>query len=205
MPQDSLWSYELGGKWDVARRVSIEAAAYHIDWKDAQITNLLVGPGGVTTTIVSGDNDVKGDGLDLALAWATPVDGLTLQLAGNVNNTKFTKVPSSTTAKVGDQIPGSPKKSANLSLTYRTQIPGFNVAHSFSYGYRGAQTEMTTGQASDSIRDLRVRFGLGQKNWDFSVYGQNLSNQKGVSSVLSALVVNPIQPRKIGADFNLRF
>lgn len=205
MPQDSLWSYEAGAKWDVARRLSIELAAYRIDWKDAQITNLLVGAGGVTTTIISGGNDVQGSGLDFGLVWATPVPGLTLQVSGNVNQTEFTRVPAGTTAKVGDQIPGSPKSSSNVSLTYRTQASGFDWFGHLSYGARGPQTEMTTGKSSDSVRDLRLRLGVGGKSWDASVYGLNLSNQKGVAAVLSSAAVNPIQPRKVGIDANFRF
>jgi len=204
MPQDSLWSYELGGKWEIAKRVSVEVAAYFIDWKDAQITNLLV-QNGVTTTIISGGNDVKGTGLDFGLAWATPVDGLTLQLSGNVNQTEFKKVPAGTAAKVGDQIPGSPKSSANVSATYRTQLSGLDWFGNLSYGYRGAQSEMTTGQSSDSLRDLRLRLGVGGKGWDASVFGSNLNNQKGVAAVLSSAAVNPIAPRRVGVDVSVRF
>jgi hypothetical protein len=219
MPQDSLWSYEAGAKWDVARRVSVEVAAYRINWKDAQLTNLLIGTNGVPYTVVSGGYDVRGNGLDFGIVWVTPVGGLTVQLAGNVNQTEFQKVPAGFTVKVGDQIPGAPKSSAHASATYRMQLAGLDWFGNLSYGYRGAQTEMMTGASSDSLRDLRLRLGVGGKAWaarrgrqgvggkawDASVYGQNLSNQTGVAAVLNSAAVNPLQPRKVGVDLNLLF
>jgi iron complex outermembrane recepter protein len=205
MPQDSLWSYEAGLKVEVARSLAFEVALYRLDWKDAQITSLLVGANNVTTTIVSGGNDIKGTGLDFGLTWATPLDGLTVQLSGNVNQTEFTKVPANIRAKVGDQISGSPKSSGTVALTYRTQLAGLGAYANLSYNTRGKQSETITGKSSDSIRDLRARVGVSGKNWDASIYGQNLNDQRGVAAVLSDLVVNPIQPRKVGLDVNFKF
>jgi len=205
MPQDSLWSYEVGAKWNMDRRLAVEVAVYSIDWKDAQITNLLIGPNGVTTTIISGGNDVRGYGVDFGLTWATPIRGLTAQVAANRNNLEFKRVPAGTIARVDQQIPGSPKESATLALDFRRPLGALEFSTNMSFNYRGQQSEMTTGSASDSIRDWRLRLGVGGETWDFSVYGSNLSDQRGVNAVLSALVVNPIQPRKYGVDVTFRF
>lgn len=205
MPQDSLWSYEGGFKSDISRSVAIEVALYQIDWKDAQINSLLIGANGVTTSVVSGGMDVQGRGIDFGINWAAPVNGLSFQLAGNVNATEYTRVPKGIKAQVGDQISGSPKKSATVAMNYRTTVAGLKVYTNLSYNFRDAQTEMVTGAASDSIRDLRARVGVSGKNWDASLYGQNLTNQQGIAAVLSSLVVNPIQPRKIGVDLSFKF
>lgn len=206
MPQDSLWSYEAGWKAGAGRALSLEVAVYRIDWKDAQITNLLVDPvTGVTTTVVTGGTDIQGTGIDFGLIWNTPVAGLSVQLSGNSNKTEFTRVPANITARVGDQIPGSPKQSGSLAVSYRTQAAGLNWSANASYNHRGSQSEMITGLRSDSITDVRVRLGVGGKAWDASLYGINLNDQRGVSAVLSAAVVNPIAPRKVGVDLNVRF
>jgi outer membrane receptor protein involved in Fe transport len=205
MPQDSLWSYEAGMKMEVAKSLAFEVAAYRIDWKDAQLASLLIGANNVTTSVVSGGNDVQGTGLDFGLTWATPLDGLTMQLAGNVNKTEFTKVPANVKAKVGDQIGGSPKSSGTVALTYRTQIASLGAYANVSYNVRGKQTENNTGLSSDAIRDLRARVGVNGKGWDASIYGLNLNDQRGVAAVLSAIVVNPIQPLKVGMDVNFKF
>ena len=205
MPDDSLWSYEVGGKWDVARSLAIETALYKIDWKDAQLTTIYRKPDGTAVTFVSGGSDIGGTGLDFGLTWATPLTGLSMQLAGNVNHTQFTRTPAASKSKVGDQIPGSPKKSGTLGATYRGEMAGLKFTANASYNYRGLQTELATGLASDSIRDLRVRLGLGQKNWDASIYALNLNNQKGIAAVLNSATVNAIQPRKIGLELAYRF
>jgi iron complex outermembrane receptor protein len=210
MPQDSLWSYEAGWKASVGRSLSFEAAVYRIDWKDAQITNLLVTTNPVsgavtTTTVVTGGTDIEGTGLDIGVVWNTPLQGLSVQLAGNVNQTEFTRVPANIRARVGDQIPGSPKQSASLALAYRTQAAGLDWFANASYNHRGSQSEMITGLSSASITDVRLRLGVGGKGWDASVYGNNLNDQRGVAAVLSAAAVNPIQPRKVGVDLNVRF
>jgi hypothetical protein len=206
MPEDELWSYELGGKWRVAGSVSLELAVYRIDWQDAQIANLLVDPTtGITTTIISGGNDVEGTGIDFGITWQTAIDGLSLQLSGNVNETEFTKTPPNTVAVVGDQIPGAPPKSLYAALNYGRPVGSLEFSSNVSWGYRDEQREMTTGTSSDTLEDLRMRFGLGGKHWDAAIYGTNLTNQKGVAAVLSAAVVNPIQPRKFGVEANFRF
>ena len=205
MPQDSLISYEIGGKWDLAGNFAIELAAYRIDWKDAQFSSILVGPNNVSSTVVTGGNDVEGTGVDFALTWAAPVKGLSFQLAGNTNDTKFTRLPPNQKLKVGDQIPGSPKESATLGMTYRTDVSGYKLSTNLSMNYRGIQSEMATGINSDVIQDLRMRVGLSTKTWDASIYGTNLNDQRGVAAVLNSLVVNPIQPRKIGLDLSIKF
>lgn len=205
MPQDSLLSYEVGGKWEIARKIAIELALYRVDWKDAQFSSILVGPNNVASTVVTGGNNVEGTGIDFALTWAAPIQGLSFQLAGNSNDTKFTRLPPNQQLKVGDQIPGSPKESATIGMAYRTDLWGYKANANFSMNYRGIQSEMATGLSSDVIQDLRMRVGFSSKVWDLSFYGTNLNDQRGVAAILNSLVVNPIQPRKLGVDFNVKF
>lgn len=205
LPQDSLWSYEAGLKWEASKSLAFEAAVYYIDWKDAQITNLLLGANGVTTSIISGGTDVRGRGVDLGLTWATPLKGLALQLSGNVNKTEFQKVAPRTVGILGAQIPGAPKTTGTAALSYKTDIDVFKFSSNLSYSYRDSQKEITTGNSSESIRDLKFRIGIGQKDWDASIYGTNLTNQKGIAAVLSAAVVNAIQPRKFGVDVSYKY
>jgi hypothetical protein len=92
-----------------------------------------------------------------------------------------------------------------IALDYRRPVGALEFSTNVSFNYRGAQNEMTTAKESDSIRDWRLRIGVGSEKWDVSVYGLNLNDQRGVSAILSAAVVNPIQPRKVGIDANFRF
>lgn len=205
MPEDKLWSYELGSKLELGRTVAVEAAIYQIDWKDAQLTNLVANAVGVATTVITGGVDIRGRGLDLGLTWATPVPGLSFQIGGNINATEFTRAPASGAARVGAQIPGSPRKSTVLQANYRTTVGGLRLTTNLTYAYRAAQGELTTGLESDLIRDLRTRVTIGGNNWDASVFATNLKNQKGVAAVVNSAAVNPIQPRKVGVELAYRF
>ncbi|CAN5691142.1 hypothetical protein BH11PSE12_BH11PSE12_19880 [soil metagenome] len=205
LPQDSLWSYEVGAKWNLARTLSLETALYQIDWKNAQLTNLLVGANGVTTNVISGGSDIRGRGLDVGLSWITPFKGLSLQFSGNLNRSELIRSPQAFTAKPGDQIAGTPKQTAILSATHLSKFNSMDLISNFSYLYRGAQSEATTGLSSDAIRDIRARLTLAQPNWDIGVFADNIANQKGIAAVLSYTIVNPIQPRKVGVDMRYRF
>ena len=67
---DTLWNYTLGGKWDLGS-VQIDLAAFFYDWGDAQIE---ISP--ALQTIVIPIGDIEGRGIDLTIAWDTPIDGL---------------------------------------------------------------------------------------------------------------------------------
>ena len=133
-----------------------------------------------------------------------PLQGLSVPLAGNANQTELARVLASIRARVGDQIPGSPEQSASLALAYRTQAAGLDRFAGASGHHRGSQSEMIAGLSPASITDVRLRLGVGGKDWDASVYGINLNDQRGVAAVLSAAAVSPIPPRKVGVDLNVR-
>lgn len=122
--------------------------------------------------------DIEGTGLDIGVVCHMPLQGLSVPLAGNANQTEFARVPASFRARVGDQIPGSPEQSASLALAYRTQAAGLDRFAGASGHHRGSQSEMIAGLSPASITDVRLRLGVGGKDWDASVYGINLNDQR---------------------------
>lgn len=84
---DSVWSYEIGSKNKLfGNRVSIDAAAYRIDWKNVQ-TLLTLPTCQVPTTLNLGD--ARSEGFDLAIS-ARPRDRLTLGVAVGYTNSRYT-------------------------------------------------------------------------------------------------------------------
>ena len=75
---DTLWNYTLGGKWDLGS-VQIDLAAFFYDWGDAQIE---ISP--ALQTIVIPIGDIEGRGIDLTIAWDTPIDGLSLYFSREI-------------------------------------------------------------------------------------------------------------------------
>jgi iron complex outermembrane recepter protein len=86
IPPDTLWSYEMGSKNTLADgRFAIDAAAYHVDWKNVQSTITLPGCQ-VHTTMNFGDAVV--DGIDLSLS-ALPLPGLMLAAAVSYTDARY--------------------------------------------------------------------------------------------------------------------
>ena len=81
-----MWNYTLGGKWDLGS-VQIDLAAFFYDWGDAQIE---ISP--ALQTIVIPIGDIEGRGIDLTIAWDTPIDGLSLYFSGNTNDIELDNV-----------------------------------------------------------------------------------------------------------------
>jgi iron complex outermembrane receptor protein len=83
---DTLWSYEVGSKNSLADgRFAIDAAAYHVDWKNVQSTITLPGCQ-VHTTMSFGDAVVEG--IDLSLS-AAPLPGLLLSAAMSYTDARY--------------------------------------------------------------------------------------------------------------------
>src|SRR5690606_16484227 len=83
---DTLWTYEVGGKFQSAdRKLLIEGAVYRNEWTDVQTTTNLPGlPSNFTTN----GGKIAGWGIDGSLTYM-PVRGLTLNLTGGWNNMEY--------------------------------------------------------------------------------------------------------------------
>ena len=82
---DSVWSYELGGKfrlWD--GRAQINAAVYQLEWKDVQ-TNVFIGGDGFVVNVPSAEST----GVEFE-AQLRPVTPLTLNLAVGYGTAEYT-------------------------------------------------------------------------------------------------------------------
>ena len=110
---DTLWNYTLGGKWNLGS-ISIDLAAFFYDWGDAQVE---ISP--ALQTIVIPVADIEGRGIDLTIAWDTPIDGLSLYFSGNTNEVELDNVDEAIVTKLpfmadGSQLPGTAKSTYSI-------------------------------------------------------------------------------------------
>jgi Outer membrane receptor proteins, mostly Fe transport len=110
---DTLWNYTIGGKWNLGS-VSIDLAAFFYDWGDAQVE---ISP--ALQTIVIPVADIEGRGIDLTIAWDTPIDGLSLYFSGNTNEVELDNVDEAIVTKLpfmgdGSQLPGTAKSTYSI-------------------------------------------------------------------------------------------
>lgn len=206
---DELWNYELGSKWTVADgALDVNAALYYIDWSDAQVA---ISPAAQFIIVPIGD--VEGKGLDLELFWRTPVDGLTLSLSGNVNETELKNVDPLIQAsneqrlsfmKNGNQLVGSTKKTFASMLNYRRAVGGAGWMMNFNlrYSYRGKQQSSFDGRFAPSIQSMSTRLAFESDRYEISIFSDNLTDEGGPISVPGGQNIVPF-PRTFGLGFQV--
>jgi outer membrane receptor protein involved in Fe transport len=204
---DEVWSYEVGTKWQLAdNSVLVEAAVYYSDWKDIQIQ---FPTGGVIALANGGDADIYG--IDLALVWATPLDGLNVQFSGNYNESEFSRVDPGISLSVptiakGEQIPLVPQSNASLSADYSWDIGGGLTGFAFAaYSYRDSQIN-TSGEKSGEPVDVRARLGVGSEHWTATLFGNNLLNDDDavLISAVGGVQRQILRPLSVGIELEYR-
>jgi outer membrane receptor protein involved in Fe transport len=214
---DSLWSYEVGSKSRLLdNRLSLNVAAFYIDWKNIQQDVSLTSSGFDFETNVG---RAKITGLEIE-ARLRATESLTLNAAASLNRAVFAEdVPAlGSTGGVlnvqkGDYIQGVPKYNAKLGFEYR-----FNALASASAFVRGNGEWVGPSHgsfvrsSSDYTRPAYftadASAGMTFDRWEFSVFAKNLSNnnkviqQPPIQSVTEAYY---LRPRTIGVTASYEF
>lgn len=207
---DSLWSYELGAKWNLFDdALYVEAALYYFDWADATVRFPIPGQ---PFEVLVGVGDVVGRGVDFLATWDVPIDGLTLTTTANYNQTEFNNPISSAVAanpalvQDGLQIPDVPKASASLQVNYSSsaEVFGMNPIAYGSYAYRARQTDPTTAAKSDALHDVSLRLGLQKDDLTIGVFASNALDRRGpvVSRGGSDVA---LRPATFGLSIDMKF
>jgi outer membrane receptor protein involved in Fe transport len=213
---DRLTSYEVGLKagGGPAQKFSLDLSAFYLDWKDIQLLAVVnnFGINGNGGTAVS-------KGLELA-ASIFPASGLALSLNGAYTNAKLTQDTDPVVGgKDGDPLPYVPKWSYALSADYEWTVKGSSRAYvGASLDYTGERTVAFSQRAADgsilqadSFPTLNLRAGLYHGRWSVELYGKNLTNERGVTTINpagflpnGALGLSLIRPRTIGVSVGTR-
>lgn len=194
---DSVVSYEAGLKAETAdHRFSIDAAAFHIDWKNIQLFTVVSGFG-----VNANGSSAKSDGFEFTAA-ARPMPGLTLSANGAYTNARLTgDTPPSVGGRDGDQLPFTPKLSVALNGDYEWHLGPQTRAHI------GASWRHLSGQLAGYDSDFVLAFGRQRHvrpygvidlnagvdfgRFDVQAYVKNLGNSHGVTSTTALTVFGP--------------
>lgn len=194
---DSIVSYEAGAKAETSdHRFSIDAAAFHIDWKNIQLFTSVSGFG-----INANGSSAKSDGFEFTAA-ARPIPGLELSLNAAYTNARLSAAtPPDVGGRKGDQLPFSPKLSTGVNGDYHWQMAPATRAHV------GASFRHLSGQTAGFDPDFVAAFGrqrhvrpydvidvyagLEFGRFDLEAYVKNLGNSHGVTSLTGLTVFGP--------------
>ena len=160
------------------------AGHMHMMFGDAQIE---ISP--ALQTIVIPIGDIEGRGIDLTIAWDTPIDGLSLYFSGNTNEVELDNVDDAIQTKNpfmvnGSQLPGTAKTTYSIRSNYTTEMDNgmmFNANALFSY--RDKVTSVFDGRVSEDIELLSGSLSVARDSWKIGIFGRNLLQEEGPSGI----------------------
>ena len=213
---DRLTSYELGLKAGgrPADKFSLDLSGYYLDWEDVQLF-LIVNNFGIN----GNGGTAASKGFEVA-ASAFPTSGLTLSVNAAYTDAKLTQDTSASVGgKDGDPLPYVPDWSFGLNADYEWTVKSRTRAYiGGSLGYTGDRPVAFNNRAADgtirradSYVSLNVRAGAYHGRWSVELYGKNLTNDLGVTSIGTAgplpngaLGLGLTRPRTIGLSVGTR-
>lgn len=210
---DKTTNVELGIRsTQLDGRLSLDVAAFHVDWKDIQLYQVVNGFG-----INANGGTARSQGVEWAFGYL-PVHGLTFQWTGAYTDAKLTSAAPDLNAFDGDPLPYAPKWSTALDGQY-----GWTAFADYK-GLLGATWSYIDSRSSDfanssatppgqielpSYNTWAARLGFENARYKFSIYGKNLSDARGITNYSSAgapySTVTVIQPRTYGITLAAMF
>jgi len=225
----TLTSYELGLKSDLAEsRVSIDLAAFYIDWKDIQVSASING----LSFLTNGGKAVS-QGVEVSTSFR-PADRLRLGL-----NAAYTDAELSDDLPLlplpgggffrsgfkGDPLPFIPEFSWSatadyvfpLGSTWNVQFGGgFRWVDQRESGLTNTNPFVFSAPALDSYHALDLNAALSNDNWTIRAFGKNVTDERAYLTIGAAqsllppfatshLIAAALQPRTWGISVDYRF
>ncbi len=226
---DKLWNYTIGEKAKFAGgRVTLNASAYYIDWRDVQ-TRLRLD---CSYFFTDNKGRVTSKGVELeTMIKATPE--ITISASGSYNDSKANGDIPTVGAFDGDRTPYYPRWTGNLQLFYDRPVGNGALHVQSGYQYQSSQntnfnqfstviaggvlTRNGLNQSFATIPETHnlsaaVTYNIGQ--FEFGVYGNNLANGVRVTDIARATYYQVYQagsrvtlarPRTIGLRGKVSF
>jgi len=214
LASDSLWSYELGFKANLANRIIfLQGAIYRMDWKDVAVS-LPIATTGLNGLINS--NGTTSTGVEMsATARATPE--LNLTVGGSYIDASYDAAVAGTGIVAGSDVEGISKFSFNASAQYRRAV-GRDTFLNVHLGYQHFSPRKNTAFAiyrpSDTIDTVTARIGVEIDRVSLTLFADNLTNERGATTFRTVLPVTAttveafaprLRPRTIGIEGSFRF
>ncbi|MDR3509019.1 MAG: TonB-dependent receptor plug domain-containing protein [Caulobacteraceae bacterium] len=206
---DSLLNIEGGFKGSFFdRTVHLSTSAYRIKYSNLQSAfNTSIG-----LSAFANLGDAETYGLDVDLAWRTPVPGLNLSFIGNVNHSEFTNVHSAFAASNarsanGQPLYNTPPYNVRLDLAYeRTILPGWDL---FANGSATALGKIKNQDATVNMLKAyslyNASIGVRHNDYQIKLYAENLSDYRGPTAANGATLLAGPRPLTVGVNLNVKF
>jgi iron complex outermembrane recepter protein len=212
---DSIWDYELGGKFGSrAMRLSLDAAVFYIDWKNLQQTIHLPQ---CSFNFTGNFGAAVSKGAELQVQYGI-TDALRVTAAGSFTQAQLTQVVSGTQGTVGSPLQNVPKWTGNASIEYRREINSVSGFVRFDVNTSSRQfnnfdpTSNYHETAGYTLANLRIGTD-SSRQWQGSFFISNLFNRHAETGLRTASGIDlPMtrsismnRPRTIGFDIRRDF
>lgn len=200
---DTTDNYEIGGKIALLdRRMTIDVAAYHIDWTGLPIATDIPVPGCPGYIANAGEATSDGAEFQISLALAK---GLRLDFGAGYTKAELSKPGLG--APEGARLPGSPQINANLSAQYDFDFVGqetyVRADAMYTDEYYTTLRETPSSRSGDYTKiDARTGMQMGQLSFDLFV--KNLTNEDAITWG-GALAAYRLRPRTYGVQLGYSF
>lgn len=211
---DSLWNYEVGAKtsW-LDRALTVNVSAYHIDWKNPQVTAQL--GCGFNVFVNAGGLKIDGGEFETVIR---PVQGLTLRGGLGYTNSRLTDNLTFVSGRKGDHAPFVPKWTVSGSVDYTHQLSSSLEGFLF-LSYQGNDVRNTrfnptlaANKVLPAYSVLNTRVGVSADRWSLELFIENLANSRGLTnknyypySLTAMTQMEVVTPRTIGVDLSVKF
>ena len=214
---DTVWNYELGVKSEfLDRRLSIDLAAYKIDWKNVQ--QAVTDPG-CGYLFVANVGTAQSKGFEAEINFK-PFESLLLTASGSYDHAEFTSIDvafqGAGTAQPGEAVPSVPHQKFNIGAEYtRGLLADYTGYMRLDWSHLG---NIPAGFTYNAVRPaysaLEAAVGVRTGRFDLSLYGHNLTNSNGILEIQEGALYgfgNVFQteistpPRTIGVDLKMHF
>jgi iron complex outermembrane recepter protein len=222
---DQTTNYELGVRSDLLdKRLSIDVAAFLVDWKKIQLFEEVQVAGQPAFGINANGGTARTEGVEWTFGY-TPVTGLTFTLVGAYVDAYLTSPAPDAGGNEGDPLPYVPKWSTSLDAGYTWRAFGdYSAFAGATWSYVGSrfndfsalpgatgalEPEPRPELASYNTVDLRA--GLENGRWTFELYGKNVGDNRGIAYYTNSGTPNYggaisyVQPRTLGVLVTARF
>jgi len=214
---DSVWNYELGAKTEfLQRRLSIDVAAYRINWKNVQQAVTDPGCGYI---FVANVGTAQSNGFEAEINFK-PVESLVLSASGSYTHAEFKSIAGpfqdASSVQPGDAVPDVPREKFNVGGEYTTAIVADRTGYlRLDWSHLGSvPTGFTYHDTRPAYNALDAAVGLRTEHYDLSLYGHNLTNTNGIrqisegtsysfGGVFKTQISTP--PRTVGIDLKMHF
>jgi iron complex outermembrane recepter protein len=212
-PENSKF-YEVGVKGTfLDNRLNLDLAGFTGQYRDQIELTANVNPS--TGAIYSysanaGVADIKGGEWDLEIS---PITGLRLGFSGDVTHTNFTQIAPSSPVAVGDPIDFVPEYDFVLSGEYEfrwsTDLPGY-VSVNSSWKGEMQNSNRNTGVGyvvyrTEPLNFVQASVGAKFKDFDFSFFGRNLTDERGILIAQFTGLTPQARPRSFGMSVSKSF